>query len=134
MTGGVAPPGPSGEVALAEVRRDPLAFLVGLVARHGDVVRYRAGGWTATLLNRPDLVRAVLLDRFRQFGKLGTPDLMMLKPMLGEGLLTVDGETWRRQRQIVQPAFRRVEMAHCLVEGIDRTAEPARIVADLVRE
>jgi cytochrome P450 len=108
---GPPPPGPADEVPLMAVRRDPLAFLADLAADYGDIVRYRAPGWEAVLVNRPDLVRAVLLDRFKQYGKLGTPDLMMLEPMLGQGLLTVDGETWRRQRQVVQPAFRRGELA-----------------------
>ncbi|NBB82132.1 MAG: cytochrome P450 [Alphaproteobacteria bacterium] len=105
------PPGPPDEVPLVDVRRDPLAFLEDLARRYGDMAHYRAPGWQAVLVNRPSAVRTVLLDRFRQFGKLGTPDLMMLKPMLGEGLLTVDDDTWRRQRRIVQPAFHRGTLA-----------------------
>ena len=38
-------------------------------------------------------------------------DYRMLKPVLGEGLVTSDGAFWRRQRRLIQPAFHRERIA-----------------------
>ncbi len=102
-----APPGPDTAFTLEELQSDALGFLQELIERYGDIVRYSADGWTATLLNRPDYIKHVLQDNHTNYTKEGTPDLMMLRPMLGEGLLTTEGETWVRQRRLAQPAFHR---------------------------
>ena len=78
-----------------------------ITGEYGDIVRYRADGWAATLVNHPDYVKRVLQDNHRNYTKEGTPDFMMLKPMLGEGILTSEGESWLRQRRMAQPAFHR---------------------------
>lgn len=101
------PPGPGPTLSLDAIRAEPLAFLSDLRARHGDIVHYGSEGWAAILLTHPDHVRHVLVDNVRNYRKEGTPDLRMLKPMLGDGLLTSDGEVWRAQRHLLAPLFRR---------------------------
>jgi cytochrome P450 len=105
------PPGPAEPVPIARIRADPLAFLVELTARYGDVVRHETESGPVVTVNRPELARRVLGHRDRNYVKRGTPDDAMLTPLLGRGLLTSEGETWKRQRRIAQPAFdrRRVE-------------------------
>ena len=93
------------ELAVEEVRSDPLAFLEQATRRCGDLFRYEAGGWSTVFLNRPEYVRQVLQSGPDRYSKLGTPDLMMLKPMLGDGLMTSEGASWERQRHTAQPAF-----------------------------
>lgn len=100
-------PGPDRALTLDEIRGDPLQFLSTMQARYGDVVAYGTDAWKAVLVGHPDDVRHVLVDNFRNYCKAGTPDLRMLKPMLGDGLLTSDGEVWRAQRHILAPLFRR---------------------------
>jgi cytochrome P450 len=102
---GRMPPGPAREFSLLDIRGDPLVFISQLAREFGEIVAYHAPGWSAVLLNSPDFVRHVLHENFRNYGKDHTPDLMMLKPMLGNGLLTSSGEAWRRQRQMLQPVF-----------------------------
>jgi cytochrome P450 len=116
------PPGPSRVLSLDEVRGQPLRFISDLVAEYGDVVQYASGGWNAVLINRPEHIKHVLSDAFHNYCKEGTPDLMMLRPMLGHGLLTSDGEDWERQRTLLNPMFhlRRVErFAECMTDAGD---------------
>ena len=107
------PPGPGGRFPFLgdalSYARDPLGFVTRCAREHGDVVRLRLPGPPAYLLNHPDLVERVLVTENRDYkkdretrGDLG---------FLGDGLLTSDGEFWRRQRRLAQPAFhrRRVE-------------------------
>lgn len=65
----------------------------------GDVTRLR-GAW---LFSHPDAVRDVLVTRDRSFVK--SPALRRARFTLGNGLLTNEGETYRRQRALVQPSL-----------------------------
>lgn len=106
-----APPGPPGVVAVATIRADPLGFLERTIREHGDLTRHETEDWEVFVVNRPDLARRVLRELRGSISKLGTPDDMMLSPLLGRGLLTSEGVEWKRQRRLAQPAFepRRVE-------------------------
>lgn len=97
------PPGP---------RVNPLSFLSSLLfgsppdllgiytsaARDfGDVVRFSGGPLTSYFFNHPDHIKHVLLDNNHNYSKQHrVTDL--LKPFVGDGLLTSDGEVWRRLR------------------------------------
>lgn len=117
------PPGPAERVAVAGIRTDPLAFLEGMVAAHGDLTRHVTDdGGEVFLVNRPDAVRTVLRERRGSFSKAGTPDDMMLTPLLGRGLLTSEGEQWKRQRRLAQPAFEPRQ-----VEGFDTVMTDAAL-------
>jgi cytochrome P450 len=107
MTERPPPPGPDAPLSLEEIRGDRLAFLARMKARYGPMVRYFTEDWQAVFVSNPAAVQQVLCDGFRSFGKEGTPDLRMLKPMLGDGLLTSDGEAWRAQRHLLAPLFKR---------------------------
>ena len=85
--------------------RDPLKFLARMAREHGDVVRFRAGPQRVFLLNHPDHVRDILVTHHERFIKGRA--LQRAKRLLGEGLLTSEGEFHRRQRRLAQPAFHR---------------------------
>ena len=85
--------------------RDPLAFLSSLRNTYGDIARVPLGGETLYLFSHPDLVRDVLVTNHKNFHK--GRGLERAKNLLGEGLLTSEGEYHLRQRRLAQPAFHR---------------------------
>jgi len=83
--------------------RDPTASLTRLAQRYGDVTRFRFGLDDEYLLVHPDHVQQVLVGEHRSFTKGRA--LAEAKRILGEGLLTSEGEVHRRQRRLLQPLF-----------------------------
>ena len=102
------PRGPRGHFLrghLLELRRHPLGFLQMCARGYGDFVPLRFGPTRAILLNHPDFVEYVLVANNRNFVK--GPVVRDLRRLLGNGLVTSDGDLWLRQRRLVQPAFHR---------------------------
>jgi cytochrome P450 len=93
----------------AAVRADQIGTLLDAAERHGDVVRLRMGPPAAhvelCVLRNPDHIRHVLQDRRSNYPK--GFQYHGLRRVVGDGLLTSDGETWLRQRRLVQPTFHR---------------------------
>jgi cytochrome P450 len=122
------PPGPRSSNpilgVLREFRKDPPAFLLRNAREYGDLVHFRLTNQNAYLVNRPDWVRDILVTHQSNF--LKSRILERAKRLLGEGLLTSEGEFHTRQRRLVQPAFHRDRMAHYgsqMVECAARTRE-----------
>jgi cytochrome P450 len=101
------PPPHLGSLSLEEARKDPFYFLQQGVWRCGDIFSYRADSWFCVFINRPDYIKRVLQTNSRNYCKSGSPEMMMLEPMLGKGLMTSDGAEWLAQRRLIQPAFHR---------------------------
>ena len=105
--GRINPPGPRqrfpGEHALA-LSRDPLGSLLALAREYGDVARWRFRGTDYVLLVHPEHIRQVLVADHAAFTKGRV--LQEVKGLLGEGLLTSEGEVHHRRRRTLQPAFR----------------------------
>ena len=101
------PDGPGGLPFLGSVRefaRDPLAFVTRVGREYGPVSRYELGVYEIHQLNDPALVEHVLVHHNENYVK-GDVFQTALRPIVGEGLLTSEGETWREQRHRIQPAF-----------------------------
>jgi len=89
---------------LLHYRRDPLGFLMSNAEEYGDIVRIMFGKWYGFQLNHPDDVQQVLLKQAHKFHKASIYK-STLAEYLGNGLLISDGDFWRRQRHLAQPAF-----------------------------
>ena len=76
-----------------------------LAATFGRVSCYRIGASDVVVMNDPELIRDVLIAQPQNFIKERTQRRM--KILLGEGLITSDGEIHKRQRRIAAPAFHR---------------------------
>ncbi len=100
------PPGPSSRLPLKlffDFLRDPLTVLHNLSKEYGDISHFKFGKHHIYLLNSPDYIKDVLVNQDNNFIK--SRGLQLAKRILGEGLLTSEGELHRRQRQLIQPIF-----------------------------
>ncbi len=92
-------------------RRDPLRCLQDFVAEVGHAYRYRffLNFWGYVFVH-PEHCQHILLDNYKNYTKSPHPTFDLLLPLLGYGLLTNDGESWLRQRRLMQPAFHRQQI------------------------
>jgi cytochrome P450 len=81
----------------------------GLQRRHGDRVPWRIGPLDGVMVARADRARDVLVTHHRSFKK--GPGFERAQIVLGQGLLTSEGDFHLRHRRMIQPAFRRSSVA-----------------------
>ena len=94
---------------LRAFRAHPIDFLMKMAREYGDLPYFRLGPQHVYLVNHPDLVREVLVTNQANFTK--SRALQRARVLLGEGLLTSEGQFHLRQRRLVQPAFHRERLA-----------------------
>ena len=105
------PPGPRGIPFLGSLPgllRNPLKLYEDL-ARYGDVVEYRVGRMRSFMINRPEYIGEV----FQRDNVTFTRSVFheRIKSLFGDGLITSDGDAWRQQRGLMQPAFQKNRMS-----------------------
>ena len=89
---------------------DPIGFVAGRFDTYGDIYYAPSRDGGLYVLKHPAHLGEVLVTNAARFDKQHT-SFRMLSRFLGAGLLTSDGETWKRQRRMVQPAFARARLA-----------------------
>jgi len=108
-----SPPGPARNWPagdFAAMRENGAGHLLSLVKRYGDIVRFHLGPQAVVVVRRPEHVRQVLVEKAKYYSK-ETRGFQKLALILGQGLVTSEGELWRKQRRIMQPSFHRKEIA-----------------------
>lgn len=108
MPRSASPPGPStgllGLHFLPQVQRDFMGFSRRLFESYGDEVCYRMGPYRIFQFAQPERYYEVLVENNRAFHKTAR-----LRAVLGQwngnGLVVNEGQSWARQRRLVQPAF-----------------------------
>jgi len=95
---------------LRKLWTDRLRMLSDAAEEYGDVVKFATGPKTIYFFNHPDHAKHVLADNAANYHKgIGLAEAR--RRVLGDGLLTSEGEQWRTQRRLIQPAFRRDRVA-----------------------
>ena len=103
---------------------DPLGFMERTAREFGDVVSVDVYGQEVIQVTDPDAIRRVLVGNAGSYRKPTFGDDEGLAGLLGDGLLTSDGDLWQRQRSALQPAFfgeRLDDYATEMVEHAKRT-------------
>ena len=108
------PPGPKCTLLLGnmpEFNRDTLAFITSCHQQYGDIVRTRFLYLSAYFLFHPEYIEYVLSTNYRNFIKSQSLRSPFFRRLVGNGLVTSEGDLWRRQRRLAQPAFHRDRIA-----------------------
>jgi cytochrome P450 len=104
-------PGPSSwppGASFLKFRRDPLTFFAETQRTYGDIAKFMLGPQQFFLISHPDWIEDVLVTSAKKFQK-GLA-LQRAKRLLGEGLLTSEGQAHMRQRRTIQPMFHRQQV------------------------
>ncbi|HZC42686.1 MAG TPA: cytochrome P450, partial [Acidobacteriaceae bacterium] len=122
------PPGLQRNLPLYLFRRffrpgNPILLFEHLARTFGPVSHYKLGGSNIVFINDPEMIREILVTQASSFIKERTQNRM--KILLGEGLITSEGEFHMRQRRIAAPAFHR-QRIHAYAEMMVERATTMR--------
>ena len=118
---------------IRDIQLRPLELYTGAWRTHGDYVCLRGlPGFYFYLLGHPDAIEHVLHTNLKNYRK---PDSFnhSARPLVGNGILTSEGDFWRRQRRLVQPAFLRNSVSRLsshMVASIGRFVDEWNEAAD----
>ncbi len=93
-----------------EFRTNPLAFFTDLARQHGKIAQFKLGPQTFYIVYDPDMIREILVTNHAVMHRVERI-AGILKKTMGDSLLTTDGEWWRKQRKLIQPAFHHQQIA-----------------------
>jgi cytochrome P450 len=105
-------------------RKDPAGYLLDIAREYGDLAYMRLGPQHAFVVSHPDWIRDILVTHQSNFTK--SRMLERAKVLLGDGLLTSEGEFHTSQRRLVQPSFHRdrlMRYAADMVASAERVGE-----------
>ena len=101
-------PGPQGSEVIKAMlgkKKSALALIGELHERFGETVRIKIGDTQQFVTGNLDGIKHVLVDNHRNYSK--GPAYELLAGVLGKGLVTSEGDHWKKQRKIIQPVFQR---------------------------
>ncbi len=92
---------------LPSLWQDPLSYFLRTARHFGPIVRIDLASRPAYLVSHPECVRHILQEHSNNYRK----GYDQAKPLMGEGLVTSEGEFWRKQRRLIQPTFSKPNIA-----------------------
>jgi cytochrome P450 len=115
-------PGPAEPLDLA-VSEDMIARLMGLFEKFGDLYRFYNPSTQSHVyvLTHPDHAKQILITNYKNYIKGFGID--RVKILLGQGIMTSEGEFWHRQRRMIQPAFHRTILTRFLAMVRERNID-----------
>lgn len=127
-------PGPKNTPFLGQSMKiwaDPLGYTLKMAREYGDVTLYHIRGLPVYMLTNPDDIKHVFDYNTKNYHK--SKFYEAVKPFFGNGLGLSEGEFWKRQRQISQPAFHRqriIRMAEMMSEKAHEMIDEWELKAD----
>ncbi len=118
------PPGPYGHPLLgnlSDLRTRVLDFFCELRDKYGDISTIRFSIRKVSYIQNPEYIHHILQENNRNYTK--SLRYEQLKYLLGNGLLTSEGEFWLRQRRMIQPAFHKQKLELLAGEMVSCTNE-----------
>jgi cytochrome P450 len=117
------PPGPSswplvGNLADVRAAGDMAAYMDGLWKKHGDTFRFKLLGKNVVAVVHPEAVKQVLSTHRDRYYRGSVFD--SVRTLVGNGLVTLDGDAWKARRALAQPAFHRQSLVK-LADIMSRT-------------
>lgn len=89
-----------------------------LIQKYGDIFSLSLPFNRIVIAAKPEYARYVLVDNNKNYRKSLAYD--MLRILLGNGLLTSEGEFWKKQRRLIQPAFHKQKLADLTAMMVNR--------------
>lgn len=106
-SGPMVPPGPAGAPLVGNLfdflRAEPLTYYRTLWQSYGDLVTIRLGKLKTYLVVDPVQAHYILVKNQKNFGKGKLYDTFRM--LVGQGLVTSEGDLWQQQRRLMQPSF-----------------------------
>jgi cytochrome P450 len=99
--------------------RDSLGFVTEVARRYGDVVPLRFGPQPVLFLNDPAAIEAVLVHNHKRLHQ--SRGTHRMRTLLGDGVVTSEGDEWLFQRRLMMPAFHRASVARYADTMVGRT-------------
>jgi len=106
VKGGRIPPGPAGEYRAKE---DFLEWMGRQFTIFGDIYKASIAGSSAYVIRDVEFAHHVLVENWQNYVK--GQDIERVALLLGNGLMASEGELWKRQRRMIQPAFNQESIA-----------------------
>lgn len=116
---------------LLQMRKERIQFFLQRKKDIGDIYQIKIPGRKLVVLTDPEWIKYVLVDNNKNYTKSFAYDSIRL--FLGNGLLTSEGEFWKRQRRLAQPAFHKEKlqlMFHNMVEQTSHSIDRLSAYAD----
>jgi len=108
--------------AMRDYQKDPLAFAANC-AQQGSMIPMRLFFYHCIFISDPALIEEVLVTQHPNCIKPFFLHWPFMRQLIGNGLLTSEGEFWRRQRRLAQPAFHRERIHEYALTMRDYTAQ-----------
>jgi len=89
-------------------RKSPFLFFQKHTSEQKDLFWFDLFGRKFLVLNHPDAIKHVLINKAKNYTR--KPNYQFLEELLGEGLLTTEGEIWKQKRRLAQPFFNKEQM------------------------